>query len=158
MQVRVGNKVLVAKALSMIGLDAEKTVRKAFRTSAKTITDKMSVPGKPVTYPIKWDSEKQRRYVMAMLREQNDLPYTRKGGYVASWKMSTIRGGYQVANKWNKAGFIAGDIHGKRQSRIVKGRWPVFRKVIDAALRLVPRQIVSDLKITFKRLGFRVRG
>jgi len=44
-----------------------------------------------------------------------------------------------------------------RQSRIHKGRWAIFRRVVDRALKLVPKQVVSELKITFRKIGFRVQ-
>jgi hypothetical protein len=42
-------------------------------------------PGRP-RYPLAWASEKQRRYVMAKLRRQNNLPYRRTGALVKSWE------------------------------------------------------------------------
>lgn len=42
-------------------------------------------PGAPV-YPIRWTSERQRRYVMALLRANDNLPYRRTGQLSRSWK------------------------------------------------------------------------
>lgn len=41
-------------------------------------------PGPP-HYPLRWKSEKQRRYVMAKLRRENNLPYQRTGRLNAGW-------------------------------------------------------------------------
>lgn len=42
-------------------------------------------PGRP-RYPLAWASEKQRRYVMAKLRRQGNLPYRRTHGLVKAWE------------------------------------------------------------------------
>jgi hypothetical protein len=44
-------------------------------------------PGKP-KYPIRWTSERQRRFVMAKLRRENNLPYRRTGALVNAWDVS----------------------------------------------------------------------
>lgn len=48
----------------------------------------MIEPGAP-KYPLRWKSEKQRRYVMAKLRRENNLPYKRTGQLAASWLVWT---------------------------------------------------------------------
>ncbi len=39
----------------------------------------------PEDYPLEWTSEKQRRYVMAKLRREDNLPYQRTHEYVRGW-------------------------------------------------------------------------
>lgn len=158
MQVRVKNAKLSAKALSLIGLESEKVIRASFKNATKKIADKMNVAGKPPTYPIQWDSPKQRRAFFATNGFGGGIPHVRTGAYIAAWEQKTIRGGYQVANMKRYAGYIAGDIMGKRQSRIHRGRWPVFRKVVDRILKTLPNEIVSDLKTAYKKIGFRVKN
>lgn len=46
-------------------------------------------PGKP-TYPLKWRSQKQRRYVMAKLRREGNLPYQRSHNLARGWKVEVI--------------------------------------------------------------------
>jgi len=46
----------------------------------------MAQPGRP-KYPIRWASEKQRKYVMAKLRRENNLPYRRTGKLARSWRI-----------------------------------------------------------------------
>ena len=47
----------------------------------------------PAKKPIEWTSAKQRRYVMAKLREENNLPYQRTGKLAASWQVQTVSSG-----------------------------------------------------------------
>lgn len=44
-------------------------------------------PGKP-HYPIRWTSERQRKYVMAKLRRMGQIPYQRTGALVAAWEVN----------------------------------------------------------------------
>lgn len=53
-------------------------------TSTKPFVVEALKPPPRVAYPIHWASEKQRRYVMAKLREQNNLPYRRTGALEAA--------------------------------------------------------------------------
>lgn len=69
-------------------------------------------PGPP-SYPIRWKSERQRRYVMAKLRRENNLPYQRTGRLRQGWKVDnriTPGGGYiEVFNEVPYARFVQGD-------------------------------------------------
>lgn len=50
-------------------------------------------PGKPV-YPIQWTSERQRRFVMAKLRREGNLPYQRTGALVNAWQIDYATDNY----------------------------------------------------------------
>jgi hypothetical protein len=52
---------------------------------ARTLTRLHEQPGQP-HYPIRWTSDRQRRYVMAKLRRMGNIPYQRTGDFVAAWK------------------------------------------------------------------------
>jgi hypothetical protein len=77
-------------------------------------------PGKP-RYPIRWTSERQRRYVMAKLRRMKQIPYVRTGQFVDSWRIefgATSNGGiFEVFNpaKNSRGDFIEQYITGTRQ-------------------------------------------
>jgi hypothetical protein len=51
----------------------------------RTINKLSDEPGKP-RYPLRWTSEKQRNFVMALLRRKGQIPYVRTGKYAASWE------------------------------------------------------------------------
>lgn len=69
-------------------------------------------PGPP-SYPIRWKSERQRRYVMAKLRRENNLPYTRTGQLRQGWTVEaniTVNGGdILVYNEVPYARYVQGD-------------------------------------------------
>lgn len=69
-------------------------------------------PGKP-KYPIKWTSPRQRRFVMAKLRREGNLPYKRTDAMINAWDVSftaTIDGGsLTLFNPSESAEFVVGD-------------------------------------------------
>lgn len=46
-------------------------------------------PGSP-KYPLRWTSARQRAYVMAKLRRENNLPYKRTGALAAAWRLEMV--------------------------------------------------------------------
>lgn len=52
------------------------------------LEDLRKQPGSP-SYPLRWKSRRQQRYVMAMLRERGTIPYQRTGALAAGW-MGTV--------------------------------------------------------------------
>jgi hypothetical protein len=50
-----------------------------------TIKKLSTEPGRP-RYPIRWTSERQRKFVMAKLRRMGQVPYQRTGAYAAAWQ------------------------------------------------------------------------
>jgi hypothetical protein len=44
-------------------------------------------------HPIEWTSEKQRRFVMAKLKRENNLPYNRSGDLVKKWTVVLVTTG-----------------------------------------------------------------
>lgn len=57
------------------------------RLQTNVLTRLRQEPGQP-KYPIRWTSERQRKYVMAKLRRMGQIPYQRTGGFVAAWQTS----------------------------------------------------------------------
>jgi hypothetical protein len=60
------------------------TVSQLQRWQAQTRATLQTQPGSP-KYPIRWTSERQRKFVMAKLRREGNLPYRRTGKLVAQW-------------------------------------------------------------------------
>lgn len=74
-------------------------------------------------HPIEWTSERQRKFVMAKLRAEGNLPYQRTGGLAQSWQVTDqTQGGrftLTVRNLWAGAVYVMGAIN--------------FRSLADAA-------------------------
>lgn len=69
-------------------------------------------PGAP-SYPLRWKSDRQRKFVMAKLRREGNLPYRRTGKLLDSYEVTLIAdengGVLQVTNKSPNAVFVVGD-------------------------------------------------
>ncbi len=70
-------------------------------------------PGRP-RYPLRWKSAKQRRYVMAKLRESGSLPYERTHAIARGWSVTLDsiqegRGAFIVSNPARGAEYVQGD-------------------------------------------------
>lgn len=90
--------------------EAQARVLRAYR---QDILDQLQrQPGKP-RYPLRWKSERQRRYVMAKLRRENNLPYRRTGQLAAGWRVvSNTRGNIgeiAILNSSAYARYVQGD-------------------------------------------------
>ncbi len=117
----------------------------------------MSRPGLPVTYPIEWDSEKQKWYVIGKLRKEGNLPYRRTGEHAQGWISEPINGGYMTANIGTQAVFLygapsgqfAGAVHVQPsgQSHIHKGRWRLVSTVVEAVLSRLPKDLMDRLRV-----------
>ena len=145
------------KKLHRLPRTMESAALPAFKKSAEQIRRIMARPGLPVTYPIRWDSIKQKIFVILKLKAENDLPYTRKNTHVDGWTVTEFSNGYQVANVGNKIVFLNGTVTGTLagaknvqptgQSNIFAGRWRLFRPVLNAVLARLPESIREGVDI-----------
>lgn len=82
------------------------------RLRSRIVTALSTEPGPP-NYPIRWKSEKQRRYVMAKLKEEGNLPYQRTHALAEGWKAEVAQDGeggiMTVSNKSPIARYVQGD-------------------------------------------------
>ncbi len=83
------------------------------KTAQRLIVELSQEPGKP-RYPIRWKSARQRRKVMAMLRESGNLPYVRthkiaQGWWVVLENLADGEGVFGVVNTAPGVEFVQGD-------------------------------------------------
>jgi hypothetical protein len=78
-------------------------------------------PPKP-TYPLRWASDKQRKFVMAKLRAEGNLPYRRTGKLAAAWTVDIDRNGSTFAmvvqNPATAAPFVYGSLAQNRTAAL----------------------------------------
>lgn len=117
--------------------------------TVENIRARMSVEGDPITYPVNWDNERQRRFVMAKLRKEGNLPYKRTGQYALGWKANRIPFGHSLSNA-HPAGAVGGTPSGW-QSRIHRGRWPYLLNVLFDELAKIPAKLSNLIKVTESR-------
>lgn len=107
----------VLEAINDASKTAAKRMNKAYKRRIKTIRQNVldelrETPGKP-RYPLRWKSDKQRKFVMAKLRREKNLPYKRTGALEAGWttEIRDQKNGaiFQVQNRLPFAKFVQGD-------------------------------------------------
>lgn len=110
----------------------QRYVRRELRTEAerRIIKKLRTYPRKP-HYPLRWASERQRKYVMAMLRRQDNLPYQRTGGLRRGWdvevKINPTTAFLVIVNDSPAAQYVMGD----RQQPFHKDTgWPFAGDII----------------------------
>lgn len=133
------------------------TTLDVFAEFSEEIRRIMSRPGLPVTYPIEWDSEKQKWFVIRKLEEEGNLPYRRTNAHSMGWVSEPINGGYMTANIGHQAVFLygtptgqfAGAVHVQPsgQSHIFKDRWRLVRPVVEAVLSKLPKGVLDRLRV-----------
>jgi|GEM_PF-2604856 len=136
------------KAIPLIG-------RKRIYDAAVEIRKRMKTPGKKPTYPIQWDSVKQRKAFFASNGFGRGIPTKRSGTYTKNWQVIKTANGYDVGNPLSWAQYVGGTARGARQSSIHKGRWPVFRRQVEIVINKLPLTVRRAMKLTARNLGFR---
>ncbi len=74
----------------------------------------LEVEPQSAVYPIQWTSDKQRKFVMAKLREENNLPYNRTGKLAKAWQVNKVGSGLsftvKVLNPSSASPFVYGSL------------------------------------------------
>ena len=110
-----------------------------------------------VTYPLDWQSDKQRRYVMAKLRRENNLPYRRTGEHTRAWEFvykadANGAGVLTLRNRKKASRFIFGGFRPGNtfQQRMHKPNWPnaieQSDRLFESAKRLRRQKFQEALK------------
>jgi hypothetical protein len=141
------------------------------RAAAQPIADalagvraEVSKPAPHPTYPLQWDSSRQRAAFYASGGFGRGIPYQRSGNYERGWQVqgntssdgSTY--GYTLINANEHAVYVQGDAQGYGQSRIHRGRWPLFSDVVNAAIANLPDRITAELYAFAQRCGLNPRN
>lgn len=107
----------VLEAIALAAQTAPRRMNKEFKRVTKRTRQQLLLalreqPGKP-HYPLRWKSAKQRRYVMAKLRREHNLPYQRTGALSAGWTTrildKTDGAVFEVVNNVGYARYVQGD-------------------------------------------------
>jgi len=134
--------------------------RRSLSDASIEVVQIMRRSGLSVKYPVKWDSEKQRRAFFATKGFGKGIPYKRDGGYEEAWKNESIANGFMMSNIGHKAVFLAGTASGNSiggkvtrtgQSHIHEGRWLLVNPIVKAVVSRLPQTILDAFHIEFNR-------
>lgn len=112
---------------------AKETVKDTFnaRIKPQLLSELHYMPPK-VHYPFVWASAKQRKYVMALLRRTNNLPYRRTGGMVNAWKVDiSISDNAVVMSASNKSKAVRYVTGNRQQPGHVASGWPKHKETLS---------------------------
>lgn len=151
--VKVRGSELVRQGLEDVLNEAPKIGRKRIYDMMRDVLKILKTPGKKPTYPIKWDSDRQRRYVIAMLRARDNLPYRRTDALPRGWDIARVDKGYRLANAASAAVYVYGNYEGERQSSIHEGRHPVFQEIVEEAIQELPPDIEQHITYYARQRG-----
>jgi len=122
------------------------------------VRHRLKEKGKKPTYPIQWDSEKQRKKFFATDGFGKGIPTKRTNEYVKAWTVRKVgEVGYEIVNEKPYAQYVGGGPAGKKQSKIHRGRWKVFRDVFDNVIKGLPKRVVDNLRTTARYIGFKTK-
>lgn len=127
----------------------------------KRAQDQLKQPGKRVTYPIHWDSERQRRAYFASEGFGRGIPTHRTGAYERGWTIrrnpssARAQAGYSLVNRSPYARYVGGSAYGEGQSSIHRGRWIMVRTVVEKAVAGLPRSIEDHIGMVARREGLK---
>jgi hypothetical protein len=100
----------IAAAPTTMNIYVTRTIQKEVENYVVRNLVNVSIP-KP-SYPLVWKSQKQRRYVMAKLRKEGNLPYRRTGAFQKAWKTAAVKDGagstLTVSNDSGITEYVAG--------------------------------------------------
>lgn len=91
----------------------------------------MQEPGQKPSYPIQWDSERQRRAFFATDGFGGGIPHRRTGEYENSFKIEQLPDGVKFFSDSAALPFVGGNAFGLVRSGIHKGRWQLLQTVLQ---------------------------
>jgi hypothetical protein len=145
---------LVRQGLESFDEEIPKVGRQRIYLRMLRIRTRMAANAPKPRRPITWDSEKQRKFVLAKLRREGNLPYQRTGKTQRGWILTSMSDGYRLANEEPAAFFVYGDLFKRKsQSRIHEGTWPLTKVVTFEELDQLPDEISADIEAAKKRSG-----
>lgn len=139
--VKVVGADIVRQGLQDLEAQIPKIGRKGIYDMMVRVRSRLAQKPRRPSYPINWDSEKQRRYVLALLRRKDNLPYKPTGRYESNWKIIKRERGYMLENNAPMARYLSGDYTGAGQSNIHAGRRLVFMDVVDEEIKGLDEEI-----------------
>lgn len=155
LSVQVKNAELVRQGLQSFEGEVPKVGRLQIYRTMQRVQKRLRKPGKKPTYPIPWDSPKQKDAFFATDGFGHGIPTQRTGAHVAGWSIEKLDTGYRIINQKEGTKYIYGDAYGTSQSRIHEGRWEVYRDVTDEEVAKLPDEVSKEINMVAKRLNLK---
>lgn len=152
--VKTRNADIVRNGLEDLTAEIPKISRLRIYNTLRRAKSRLSTPAPRPTYPIDWDSEKQRRAYFATDGFGGGIPHARTNAMPQGWKLERQENGYRFENQQAGAIWVYGDYQGIHQSRIHAGRHPLMMVVVEEELRTLPQEIEENIGYYARQKGF----
>lgn len=153
LSVKIRGAELKRKGLENLRREIPTIAAQRIYESLSRVLKKLRQPGKHVTYPINWDSLKQRLAFFATGGFGKGIPYHRTGRSGKSWTIARKAKGYTLRSTSPQAIYLWGDASGNRQSNIHKGRYPVLRDEVEKETRRLPKLVQEHIAMRIRKEG-----
>lgn len=122
-------------------------VRDVLFETASRVKDRL-VEGKPIRYPVQWDSPRQQRAYFATNGFGQGIPYNRTNRTVLGIKLERVPLGSNLRLP-HPAGAVFGlpGTPSTWQSRIHRSRWPYLLEVLFDELSRLPEHITNKIRV-----------
>lgn len=145
MTVKTMGAELVRKGLQDLDAEIPKIGRKQIYDTMLRVRKRLARKPRRPWYPLDWDSDRQRRYVMALLSRNGNIPYKPTGRYEKNWEIVKTENGYRIENDAPPAKYLSGDFRGESQSNIHRGRRELMARVVEEEIRNLPEDIDKSI-------------
>ena len=144
----------IRRELGGIPRKFSKAVMGVLKKTGEAILRTLRKPGLKPTYPIPWDTQKQKRFVMGYVLDE--IPYKRTKQTREAWKMSASSQNLIISNKKKHAVFLYGSVTGSLagavhvlptgQSHIHEERYPLVYEVIKKNTENLANRIIFAMR------------
>lgn len=153
-RITIKNGAIVRRGLENLRKQPPLIARKRIYDALLHARTLLRKPAAKPTYPIRWDSERQRRAYFASDGFGSGIPYRRTGRYERGWTLDRTGDGYAFGNPVESALHVGGDEIGDMQSLIHRGRWPLWIQVVERQIAGLPKTIEAAIQAFFDREAF----
>lgn len=145
----VSTLALAVKKIRYVVTGTRKAGMSVLEQTVRNIQERMNVPGKPITYPVNWDSLKQRAAFFATNGFGKGIPYKRTGN--TTWSVSKAFENEIDLFAPHPAGAVFGmPTANFWQSRIHRGRWVELKGVLRDEITKLPARLKESLRVVFQ--------
>lgn len=141
------NVKLVRRNLDNLRTSLPKIGKFRLNEALTEIARRMAKKPRKITYPVPWDSIKQKiKVIIMIMRKQGSLPYSATGAHERGWKTQTTATGGKAWNNVRGSKYLYGTMRNKKQSNIHLGRRPILREVYEKVIVGLPKKVKESLK------------
>lgn len=144
----------VIEGLTKLGENVNPAAKRGIKQFLARLRHKLrSESGYRITYPVQWDSAKQRKAFFASDGFGAGIPTSRSGAYQKGYEYVETDKGYSFSNVNPWAVYVGGDAYGRGQSKIHQGRWLLMRDAFADEIDKLPDDVNVEIENEIEQDG-----